>query len=349
MSSSSAKAPRPMGDRMTGGVGLGLAPSVDVAVPTGPARKEIVGRSPGQLAWLRLRRDRTALVSALILAIFMVAALAAPMIKAVRGIDPTDQFTDKLSDFSSVPLGYAGGISSTHWLGLEPELGRDIFMQLVYGLRTSLLVAFAAALLASVIGVAIGIVAGYARGWLDTVLNVVIDLTLAFPFLIFALAVIPILEDRFYGERDAIPPSFRIALIIATFAVFSWTYTARLVRGQVIWLREREFVEAARAAGGGPRHILMRQLLPNIRAPILVTISLNVPAFITAEAALAFVNIGVTEPTPDLGRMIFNSIKWVAGDPYYALFPGLTIFLLVLAFNLLGDSLRDAMDPKSTR
>jgi peptide/nickel transport system permease protein len=240
-------------------------------------------------------------------------------------------------------------MSGQHWLGLEPQLGRDILMQLVYGMRTSLLIAFASAIIASVVGVVIGIVAGYARGWLDTGINWIIDLTLAFPFLIFALAIIPILEDRFYGDRDAIPASFRVILIISTFALFSWTYTARLVRGQVIALREREFVEAARAAGAGTGHILFRQLLPNIWAPILVTLSLNVPAFITTEAALAFLNIGVIEPTPDLGRMIFNSIKYVATDPFYTLWPGLTIFILVLAFNLLGDSLRDALDPKSSR
>jgi peptide/nickel transport system permease protein len=347
MSSGSSNAPAPMGD-MTGGVALDVNSPVDVAAPKGVDRKEIVGRSPGQLAWLRLKRDRTAFISAVTLAVMTVIAIAAPLIKAVRGIDPTDPFTNRLSEFGA-PLGYAGGISGEHWLGLEPQLGRDIFMQLVYGLRTSLLVAFASALVASAIGVVIGIIAGYVRGWLDSAINWVIDLTLAFPFLIFALAVIPILEDRFYGERDQIPPSFRVGLIIATFALFSWTYTARLVRGQVISLREREFVEAARAAGAGAGHILMRQLLPNIWAPILVTVSLNVPAFITAEAALAFVNIGVIEPTPDLGRMIFNSIRWVATDPYYTLFPGLTIFVLVLAFNLLGDSLRDALDPRSTR
>ena len=347
MSSSSSNAPTPMGE-MTGGVALDVNAPVDVAAPKGADQREIVGRSPGQLAWLRLKRDRTAFVSAVTLAVLMVIALAAPLIQAVRGISPTQQFTSKLNDFG-LPLGYAGGLSGEHWLGLEPQLGRDIFMQLVYGLRTSLFVAFASAVLASAVGVAIGIVAGFVRGWLDGAINWVIDLTLAFPFLIFALAIIPILEDRFYGARDEIPPSFRVGLIIATFALFSWTYTARLVRGQVISLREREFVEAARAAGAGPGHILVRQLLPNIWAPILVTVSLNVPAFITAEAALAFVNIGVTEPTPDLGRMIFNSIRYVASDPYYTFFPGLTIFLLVLAFNLLGDSLRDALDPRSTR
>jgi peptide/nickel transport system permease protein len=311
-------------------------PAVGVAGAPAAGRREIIGRSPNQLAWLRLKRDRTARASALTLAVAALVALGAPLLGRLSGIDPTDKFVGRLNEFG-MPIGYAGGISADHWL------------QLVYGLRTSLFIAFASALLASFIGVAVGVLAGWARGWLDSAVNWLIDLTLAFPFLIFALAVIPILQDRFYTEREAPPPAFRVALIIATFGLFSWTYTARLVRGQVISLREREFVEAARAAGAGTGHLLFRQLLPNIWAPILVTVSLNVPQFIAIEAALAFVNIGVTEPTPDLGRMIYNSIGYVASDPWYTLFPGLTIFLLVLAFNLLGDALRDSLDPRSTR
>ncbi|MCZ7437422.1 ABC transporter permease [Micromonospora sp. WMMC241] len=322
--------------------------TVEVPPETAAGPGKIVGRSPNQLAWLRLKRDRTARASAVTLVVAALVALGAPLLGLVTGIDPTDKFVDRLNDFG-MPIGYAGGISADHWLGLEPGSGRDILLQLVYGLRTSLFIAFASALLASFIGVAVGVLAGWARGWLDSLVNWLIDLTLAFPFLIFALAVIPILQDRFYSDRESPSPAFRVALIVATFGLFSWTYTARLVRGQVISLREREFVDAARAAGAGTGHILLRQLLPNIWAPILVTVSLMVPQFIAIEAALAFVNIGVTEPTPDLGRMIFNSIGYVASDPWYTLFPGLTIFLLVLAFNLLGDALRDSLDPRSTR
>jgi peptide/nickel transport system permease protein len=343
----SSPMPQPMGDGSLGTV-VEVNSPVDTSLPPGETRQTIVGRSPGQLAWLRLKRDRTAFVSAVTLIVAMVVALCAPLIKMVTGMDPTDQFQSGLNEIG-MPLGYAGGISSKHWLGMEPGLGRDILMQLVYGLRTSLFIAFTAALVATAIGIVIGTIAGYARGWLDGVISWFIDMVLSFPFLIFALAAIPVLQNRFYGARDAIPASFQVGLIIATFAIFSWTSTARLVRGQVISLREREYVEAARAAGAGTFHILFRQLLPNIWAPILVTISLNVPAFITAEAALAFVQIGVIEPTPDLGRMIFNSISYVSVDPAYTFFPGMTIFLLVLAFNLFGDSLRDALDPRSAR
>ncbi len=313
------------------------------------ALKAFVGRSPGQLAWIRLKRDRTAFASAIVLVLAMLIGLSAPLIEKITGISPTDQFTDQLTDFGGLPVGYLGGLSGAHPLGIEPALGRDLLMQLVFGLRTSLLIAFTAAAISTVVGVLVGVVAGYARGWLDSVISWVIDLALAFPFLIFALAAIPVVENRFFDARANIPASFRVGIIIATFAVFNWTNTARLVRGQVITLREREFVEAARASSARTTHILLRQLLPNIWAPILVTVSLNVPALITAEAALAFVGIGVNEPTADLGRMIFNSIGYVSADPMYTFVPGVTIFLLVLAFNLFGDSLRDALDPKSSR
>jgi len=340
--------PRNPGNEETAAAVLQVDPTSDQP-GSPPQAKAFVGRSPGQLAWMRLKRDRTALVSVIILIAAMIVGLSAPLIQRITGITPTDQFTSKLTDFGALPVGYLGGISGDHPLGLEPGLGRDILMQLVYGLRTSLFIAFAAAAISTTIGVLVGVIAGYARGWLDGLINWVIDLALAFPFLIFALAAIPVVENRFFNARDNIPPSFRVGMIIATFAIFNWTNTARLVRGQVISLREREFVEAARASGASTGHILLRQLLPNIWAPILVTVSLNVPAFITAEAALAFVGIGVTEPTPDLGRMIYNSIQYISADPMYTFVPGVTIFLLVLAFNLFGDSLRDALDPKSSR
>lgn len=310
--------------------------------------KEFVGRSPGQLAWARLRRDRTAMISGTVMVIFLLLALAAPLIERLYGVGPHEQFQNDLDSFG-MPLGYAGGVSPEHWFGLEPRLGRDIFIRLIYGMRTSLFIAFAAATVTSAIGITAGIVAGYLGGWVDAVISWITDFALALPFLIFALAVVPTVELRFYGPREEVPSEFRVAVLIGIFAVFGWTGTARLVRGQVISLREREFVDAARASGAGLWHMLFRQLLPNIWAPILVTYSLAVPQYVTAEAALSFLNIGIVEPTPDFGRMIFNSIAYLQTDAAYVFFPGITIFALVLAFNLFGDSLRDALDPKSSR
>jgi peptide/nickel transport system permease protein len=230
-----------------------------------------------------------------------------------------------------------------------PNFPKDIFINVVYGLRTSLSIAFVSAVVTIVVGIVMGIVAGYAGGKVDAVLSWIIDVTLAFPFFVFCLAAVPLVTARFYTPRDEVSPLFRAGLLILIFTAFNWTYTARLVRGQVLSMREREFVEAARAAGAGVGHILFRQLLPNLWAPILVVFSLNVPQFITAEAALSFLNIGMVEPTPDLGRMIFAGSRVIRSDPAYAMFPGTVLFVLVLAFNLFGDSVRDALDPKSSR
>ncbi|MDG4822898.1 ABC transporter permease [Asanoa sp. WMMD1127] len=339
-----------MTDGATGPTGLAVAsPEEPIGgQPAAGADKSVVGRSPGQLAWLRLRRDRTAWASGIALLVFALLAIAAPLIERLYGKGPLDRFTDKL-DRNGNPLGYLGGISAEHWLGIQPRLGRDIFIQIIYGMRTSLIVALTAALLTIVLGVVIGIVAGYLGGKVDAALSWLTDLTLAFPFYIFCFAFVPIAVAQRYGPTDQEDSWFRPLLLIIVFVLFNWTYSARLVRGQVLTLREREFVEAARASGARLPHVLFRQLLPNLWAPILVTFSLNVPALITAEAALSFLGIGILEPTPDLGRLISDSVNYIRDDPAFTLTGGITLFVLVLAFNLFGDSLRDALDPKSDR
>lgn len=322
-------------------------PTADDSPPSPPATG-VAARSPAQLTWVRLRRDRTAVVSGIVLAGLLVIALAAPLIEWAYGVGPQEQFQHSLDRFG-MPPGYGGGVSGEHWFGLEPGLGRDIFIRMIYGMRTSLLIAFAAATITSAIGVATGVLAGYVGGWVDVLIGWLIDLALALPFLIFALAVVPTVALRFYGPREAVPSGFQVAVLIAIFAVFGWAGTARLVRGQVVSLREREFVDAARASGAGLGHILFRELLPNLWAPILVSFSLAVPAYITAEAALSFLGIGILEPIPDLGRMIERSLGYLQTDPAYVFFPGITIFVVVFAFNLFGDALRDALDPRSSR
>ncbi|GIH15586.1 ABC transporter permease [Rugosimonospora africana] len=335
---------------------MSLSPADDIALseigPAGPqsqaAGEQLVGRSPGQLAWARLRRDRTAMISGAVLALLFIVALAAPLIERLYGVGPQQQFQNALDSYG-MPLGYSGGVTGGHWFGLEPGLGRDIFIRMVYGLRTSLFVALTAAVITTLIGVAAGVVAGYLGGWVDAVITWVTDFALAMPFLIVALAFVPTVALRFYGQREAEPALFRVAVIIVVFALFGWTSAARLVRGQIVSLREREFVEAAQASGVGLAHMLIRQLLPNIWAPILVSFSLAVPSYVTNEAVLSFLGVGVVDPTPDFGAMIFRSISYLPTDPTYVFFPGVTIFVLVLAFNLFGDSLRDALDPKSSR
>lgn len=343
----------------TGGSGAGAVDVVDNLTVAPEAEKlpettkEIVGRSPSQLAWMRLKRDRTGMVSLGVLFFFLVVALAAPLIQWLYGQGGSEVGHSELLDLRGRPLGTAGGVSGDHWLGLRPERGQDMLLQLVYGIRTSLGIAIIAQLLSTAIGVVVGVVAGYARGWVDRVLSWFIDVMLAFPFFLFALAIIPTVYLKL-SNASGVAAWKKILVIIMIFVIFGWLYTARIVRGQVISLREREYVEAARAAGAGVGHILFKQILPNIWAPILVTFSLGVPAVITAEAALAIFGIGISDGDgiSDLGKLVADSVRRMANwelVPAAAWLPGLTIFGIVLAFNLFGDSLRDALDPKSQR
>lgn len=282
------------------------------------------------------------------LVVLVVIALAAPLIEWLYGTGPQQQFQSELDGYG-MPMGLGGGIAWDHWFGLEPGLGRDIFIRMVYGLRTSLMIAISAAMITTAMGIVAGVVAGYLGGWMDRVVGWVIDFALAMPFLLVALTVAPTVTLRFYGPRDAVPPTFQAIVLVTIFALFGWAGTARLVRGQVISLREREFIDAARASGAGLGHILFRELLPNLWAPILVSFSLALPAYITAEAALSFLGIGMLEPTPDFGRMIDRSLGYLQTDAAYVFIPGITIFAVVFAFNLFGDALRDSLDPRSSR
>lgn len=325
-------------------------PGLTVAeVPTGAEAKKFVGLSPGQLAWRRLKRNRVAVVSAVIIIVMFAVAYASPLIASVYGGLPTDQNSDLLDAYGR-PLGYLTGISGEHWLGVEPGLGRDIFLQTIYGMRTSLSISFIAAVLVTALGVVIGAVAGYFGGWVDSLLSWMTDVMLGFPFFIFALAALPVIRYQMVGDHEM--PGWMAGMnIIAIFLLFGWPGPSRLIRGQVIALREREFVEAARASGAGSGHILFRQILPNVWAPILVAFSMSIPGFIASEAALSFLNIGVTEPTPDLGRAVGSAVNQMrnSGMWFWVLVTGGTVFTLVLAFNLFGDAVRDALDPKSSR
>jgi peptide/nickel transport system permease protein len=308
----------------------------------------IEGRSPGRAAWIRLWQNRSARISAYTLIVLFLLAAFAPVISKLYGVGPDQAFMGQINE-NALPLGYFGGISGSHWLGLEPRSGDDIFIRLLYGMRNSLIIAVVAATISSVIGVFVGIVAGYIGGAVDKGIAWLVDFLLVLPFLLFAIVTLPLLENSFFGARGAIPNSFEMSLIILIFVVFGWMGTARLVRGQVVSLREREYVEAARAAGAGGMHIMFRQILPNLWAPILVTFSLALPSYVTGEAALHFLGIGLGGDSPDFGTMIFASLNYMQTDPAYTFIPGVVILLLVLAFNMFGDALRDALDPKSSR
>jgi peptide/nickel transport system permease protein len=313
--------------------------------PGTPAAKAIEGRSLTQIAWSRLKKDRVAMAAGIIIAILVLVAIFAPLLASLSGnSDPNQQFMDSIDPNTSMPLGSMGGVSSNHLLGLEPVIGRDVLTRVLLGSRISLLIATSASLLSLIIGVGMGVIAGYFGGWIDSLISRIMDVFLAFPLLLFALALAAIVSDHAFGMSG---DTLRIAMLVFIIGFFGWPYAGRIVRGQTIALRQREFVDAARVLGAKPRRIILRELMPNLVAPILVYGTLLIPANILFEAALSFLGVGIRPPTPSWGKMLNDAIEYYRIDPAYLIIPGAAIFITVMAFNLFGDGLRDAFDPKS--
>ncbi|MFI5735378.1 ABC transporter permease [Kribbella sp. NPDC051587] len=306
--------------------------------------KKIEGRSLWQISWMRLKRDKVALAGGVFVVLLILVAIFAPLICKAIGITPND-FNQKLVDPSlQTPIGKLGGVSWDHPLGVEPVNGRDILARVIYGARISLLIAVLATMLSVVIGVVMGVVAGYFGGWVDSLISRLMDIFLAFPLVLFALALVGAIPDKLLGlEGDAL----RVALIVFIIGFFSWPYIGRIIRGQTLSLREREFVDAARSLGARRPYILFTELLPNLIAPILVYATLLIPTNVLFEAGLSYLGVGVRPPTASWGDMLSIASKWYSVDPMYMIPPGLAIFVTVLAFNLFGDGLRDALDPRS--
>jgi ABC-type dipeptide/oligopeptide/nickel transport system permease subunit len=283
-----------------------------------------------------------------IIVVFLIlVAILAPVITKLLGHDPNEFHQDVIDpNLGGLPLGSWGGINKDFLFGVEPVNGRDVFSRIVYGARVSLLIAFGATLIAALIGVFMGIVAGYFGGWIDTVISRTMDLFLAFPLLLFAIALIVVMPRSLFGLEGT---ALRMGVLMLVIGGFSWPYIGRIVRGQTLSLREREFIEAARATGARNGRILFRELLPNLAAPILVYTTLAIPTNILFEAALSFLGVGVEPPTSSWGRMISQAVNFYEFVPTFLLFPGAALFITVLAFNLFGDGLRDAIDPKSVR
>jgi peptide/nickel transport system permease protein len=326
-----------------------VAVQQDVAGFSGEPQTLTSGRSLREIVWARLRRDRLAMMCIIVLIVFYLIAIFGPFVAEAFGFSPYKTDPTSLSDTAGQPLLPWGGISPKHWLGVEWGTGRDIFSQLLWGLRISLVIATSATLITVAIGTVIGIIAGYTGGWTDNIIGRLMDLVLAFPFLLIVLALTGALTQRLtqLGVPEGNPS--RITYMILVFSIFGWPYLARIVRGQVISLREREFVEAAVAMGASKRRILFNEILPNLWAPILVYATLTLPTYISFEAALSFLGVGVIPPDKTFGAMLAGSVAYFRVVPTYLFIPGTLLVILVVSFNLVGDALRDALDPKSNR
>jgi len=313
------------------------------------AEKSISGRTPWQLARARLRRDRTSMFALILVVLGVVMGIAAPFLTHFHVINPYKTHLELVQGIGSLPGGKYGGVSAHHWFGVEPGTGRDVLSRVVAGVTLSLAIATSATLVSVVIGSIAGLVAGYLGKWPDFWISRSVDLVLSFPQLLMLLALSPVLEDRISGL--GVPKGNPTAFVYLVFVLgfFGWPYFARIIRGQVLSLREREFVEAARSLGASRRRIYFKELLPNLWAPILIYFTLNLPTNISAEAALSFLGVGIQAPTPTLGNVLNDSVSYFDADPTFTIIPALFIFTLVLSFNLLGDGLRDALDPKSSR
>jgi peptide/nickel transport system permease protein len=298
----------------------------------------VAARSPLQLFWRRFRRDRVALASLAFIVLLIVVAIAAPLVVSLLGLPgPSVQNPDLTNAFGS-PL----GPSSAHPFGVDP-LGQDVAARVIYGTRVSLIVGIVGTAVATVLGTIVGLLAGYYRGWTDTLLSRLVDVVLAVPILLLGLGLGAACEVR--GCLGGHVQS-GLGVIIFLIVLVNWTYIARIVRGLVLSLREQEFVQAARSQGASGARVMLREILPNLIAPIVVYASLLIPQNILLEAALSFLGVGVRPPTASWGQMIaaatpiFNTAWW------YMAFPGIALLLTVLAFNLLGDGLQDALNPR---
>lgn len=313
----------------------------------GPAA--IVGRSLLSIAWRRLRQDRVAMAGGIVIVVFVLVAVFADVISAVygQGFRAPETVGNLLDPNTSVPVGALGGISGKHLLGVTPGNAQDIFALLVYGARTSLFIAGLATAVSLLLGVTLGMIAGYYRGWLDTIISRTMDVLLSFPVLLFSIAIIAVVGIVVGAGPTA--NTARTGVIIIVLGFFGWPYIGRIVRGQVLSLREKEFVEAARSLGASNARIMFREILPNLLGPILVYTTLTIPNNMLGEAGLSYLGIGVLPPTPSWGGMLSDASTYIQVDATYFLLPGLAIFIAVLAFNLFGDGLRDAFDPKSGR
>jgi peptide/nickel transport system permease protein len=316
-----------------------------------PDLAKIAGRSPSQLAVARFRRDRLSMISFVIVALYLILAVASPFLQKMGVLDSLSTHQNLLDvNRGTIPKGAWGGISWSHPLGVEPGLGRDVLSRLALGVTYSLAIALSATILTIVAGAVLGIVAGFRGGIIDAVVGRFVDLTLSFPSTLMLLALSSIavkeIQDQLHiGNRDIANGLY----VVVVLAAFGWPPVCRVVRGQVLSLREREFVEAATLFGASKMRMYFKEILPNLWAPLLVYFTLTMPSYISAEAALNYLGVGIKPPTPTLGNILTDSITFSVVDPFFFFTPAIVLAIIVVSFNLLGDGIRDALDPKSGR
>ena len=304
---------------------------------------EVAALSPRELFWRRLRRDRLALVALGFIVFLVLVALLAPVIENLTGSRPPNETGKR---FLEPAFGTPTGPSGENLFGVD-DLGRDLFSRVLHGARVSLVVALVATAIAVAIGVLVGLLAGYYGGWVDTLLSRLIDVLLAFPILMLGLGVAAACSLGNGCFDGLIEPG--VGVVVFVIAFVNWTIVARIVRGQVLSLRESEFVEAARSIGASDARIMVREILPNLAAPVIVYTTLLIPQNILFEAALSFLGVGVQPPDPSWGKMIADASEVFDTAWWYMVFPGTALLLTVLSFNILGDGLRDALSPRSSR
>jgi peptide/nickel transport system permease protein len=316
---------------------------------------EIKARGYWEQVWRRFRRDKVALGSGVfIVLLFITAAVGGPIAATILGHGPNDLFFTAV-DERLLPVGpltkvddvLHPGEQTLFVLGADGTLGRDEFLRLLYGARVSLEVAVLATTFSMLIGTTMGAVAGYFRGWVDTVISRITEITMAFPALLFIIALASTIGTRLDDVTFGIFGRGVVTLVLV-FAVFGWFYPARIIRAVVLSLREKEFIEAARMVGASDARIIRSHVLPHLIAPIIVFSTLAVASVILGEAGLSFLGIGIKLPTPSWGNLLSDAPIFYTTQPWLMVWPGLAVLLTTLAFNLLGDGLRDAFDPRST-
>jgi len=310
------------------------------------AAGELTSRSPRELAWRRFKKNKVGIAALCTSLFFVSAAVFAPVVAWLVNVNPNERDTAALTARGET-IGRFGGMSWNHPLGVEPGIGYDILARLIYGARISFLVAAIATLASISIGLLIGLLSGYFRGRIDSVLGRFTDFLLAFPAFFMIIALSAPMIARIEKSGLARDNSARVLYLILVLGLFGWPYFSRIMRSQVLSLRERDFVLASRALGASHARIIFKELLPNLWTPVIVYLSLALPGYLAAEAVYSYLGIGVQPPAATWGLLISDSIKYIISEPTYFVIPSLSLILVVLSFNLLGDAVRDALDPKS--